>query len=142
MSPPEFKVKETVRTVPELTRKDFVGPLSYKRARRPNAPGILTGVLSRWYLVLHEDGETGLYEADELEAEARAYWIVTHDLPGGVTYLKEIATYEGVETYIAELVKQGHGVTTRIEGPVYADKVLSEGPQEPKTLFEHLLTDL
>lgn len=134
-----FQINTTVRTISELTRKDFLGPTDYKRARRSNTPGRVTGTLAAWYLVLHEDNKTAIYIEDELQLEP-GYWQVTHVVQG-TPYLKEIATYDEVETYVAELAADGHGVTTSVEGPFYSDKVLSEGPQDPKTLFDYLTDD-
>ena len=129
----------TVRTAPELlVRSEFLGPKAYRDARRPSGPGLITGTLGRWYLVLHEDLTTAIYNEAELQPEPAAYWRVTHTVQG-VSYFKEIGSHAEVQSYMASL---DDGVTAKAEGPFYSDKELTEGPLETRTLFDHLTDEL
>jgi len=132
--------KTTVRTT-ELGRAETLGSTQNKLARRPNAPGyvtgIVTGILGKWYLVVHE-GETipAIYNPEELTLEPNAYWRVQHVL-SGQTYFKEWATYLEVEEHLEEISTAG-GVSIMVEGPFYSAKELEEGLIPSKSLFDHL----
>jgi hypothetical protein len=137
---PKLDLKMTVRSVPQLnSRLDFIVPQTNKRARTPDRPGVIVGIIPPSYLVLHENELTAaVYDANELLAEPNAYWRVSHPVEG-VPYFKEIATHTQVVNYIDEL---DSGVTATVEGPFYSDKELEEGPQATQDLFEHLINDV
>lgn len=137
----KFSPNDTIRTASELSRSEFLGSKQHKLARRSASPGLITGLLGKWYLVQHEDLQTAIYNEGELELEAHAYWRITHTVQG-VSYFKEIAQHVDVLAYVDELADQGCGVTAKVEGPFYSDKELSEGPLETRTLFDHLTEDL
>lgn len=138
---PKLDLKMTVRSAPQLnSRLDFMVPQTNKRARTPDRPGVIVGVLRPTsYLVLHENELTAaVYDADELLAEPNAYWRIAHPVEG-VPYFKEVATHAEVTKYIEEL---DSGVTPTVEGPFYSDKELEEGPQATQDLFDHLTNDV
>lgn len=132
-----FTSKVTVRTTLPLGRSETLGSVQNKQIRRPDAPGYITGMLGKWFLVLHE-GETtpAIYNPEELRLEPHAYWRVTHTL-AGQPYFKEFGTYREVEKHLKALGKLG-GVALGIEGPFYSAKELEEGPVPTRNLFDHL----
>jgi hypothetical protein len=122
--------------VPTLTA-GIIAPKKNKTARRPDSPGFVADMLGELYLVKHEGaGPEGVYTEEELQPELRAYWKVSHHIKG-ILYSKEIATHEGVAEYLREL----GGVEATTEGPFYEDKILVEGPQVTRDLFDHLTNE-
>jgi len=133
----KLTTKMTVRTTLPLGRSETLGSAQNKQARRPDAPGYITGMWGKWFLVLHE-GETNpaIYNQEELKLEPAAYWRVTHTLVGQ-PYFKEFKTHREIDKHLKELGKLG-GVSIAIEGPFYATKALEEGPVPTRNLFDHL----
>lgn len=128
---------DTVRVLPTLSKRDFAAPRINQVARCAGQAGHIVKIVNDMFFVRHQAEIPAVYYANELLPEPKAYWVVKH-LDANLWYFKEFASRYLANRYIVDLP---NGVDHTLEGPFFSDKVLEEGIQTTRNLFDHLLDD-
>jgi hypothetical protein len=134
-----FAYKDAVRTLPKLSRRDFIGPKDSKAQRKPNMKGTVSGTFGEeLYVVEHLDKTTALYFPDELEIDPDAFWRVNWTQSGIRKYI-EMRPYAIVLLFLIEReLDESPCTVIEVHGPFSECRELKAGFIDPTDIYEEL----